>query len=316
MLSLKKYIFIFILVFFHLAIQAQQEAMFTKYMFNSLSITPAYAGSHEALRMSGQIRRQWWNFKGAPLTGLVSIDGVSRDTRAGWGALIGYEKIGLYQTQELHGNYAYRFEMGEGKMAIGIRAGGTLYQNSLTDADLADPGDVVYASNTSFFIPKMGVGAYYQDEQWYFGVSIPTAVSIKSGREFSVSDDKSYLRRHYFAHTGFIFEVDKGLFLKPSLLLKYVKGAPAQADLNIQAYFNNLLGLGVSYRTNDAVVFMAEVYPMPTLRIGYSYDFTTSRLRYYGGGAHEIIVSYELSNEKRSRSMRPGRSRMRDIKHF
>jgi type IX secretion system PorP/SprF family membrane protein len=311
---MKKHFFCLLFCGCAVAVSAQQDAMFTKYMFNSMSITPAYAGSHEALRMSAQIRRQWWGFAGAPITGLVSVDGVSKDTRAGWGALIGYEKIGLYQTQDLYGNYAYRFEMGEGKMAIGIRGGGTLYQNQLTQADLADASDWVYANNTNFFVPKFGLGAYYQDENWYCGLSIPTLVSLRQGRRFTVRDDSSFLRRHYFAHTGFVREIDRGLFIKPSILLKYVKGAPPQADLNLQVYFNNLIGVGASFRTSDAVVMMVEVFPVQQLRIGYSYDFTTSRLRYYGGGAHELIVSYELGSNKR-RGM-SSKYKMRDIKYF
>jgi type IX secretion system PorP/SprF family membrane protein len=311
---MKKYLLFMVFFGSTCIASAQQDAMFTKYMFNSMSINPAYAGSHEALRLSAQIRRQWWNFPGAPITGLLSVDGISKDTRAGWGALVGYEKIGLYQTQDLLGNYAYRFEMGEGKLAIGIRGGGTLYQNRLTQADLADAGDGVYASNTNFFIPKFGLGAYYQDENWYCGLSIPTLVSFKPNRRFSINDDSTFLRRHYFAHTGFVKEVDRGLFIKPSILLKYVKGAPPQADLNLQVYFNNLIGVGASYRTSDAVVLMAEVFPIEQLRIGYSYDFTTSRLRYYGGGAHEIILSYELNSNKR-RTMK-SKYKMRDIKYF
>jgi type IX secretion system PorP/SprF family membrane protein len=301
-------------MFFFQVAQAQQEPMYSRYMFNTLTITPAYAGSHEALRFSGQVRRQWLGINGSPLTGVLSADGVSKDNRAGWGVLLGYEKIGLYQSQDIHGNYAYRMEMGEGNLALGIRAGGTLYQYNATDAVLAEGPDPLYQNNENFFVPKMGVGAYYQDDLWFVGLSIPNLATYRSNRAFSLNDERSYIRRHYFAHMGFLRELDRGLLIKPSFLVKYVQGAPIQADVNCQLYFNNKVSIGAGYRTGDALAFMFEFFPTEQLRIGYSYDATVSRLRFHGGNAHEIIVGYELPTDNRRR--RGSRYRMQDIKHF
>jgi type IX secretion system PorP/SprF family membrane protein len=301
---------------FDTPLQAQQEAMFSRYMFNTLAITPAYAGSHEALRFSMQGRRQWMGIAGSPATGLVSADGVSRDTRAGWGILAGYETIGLYRTTELHGNYAYRMEMGEGNLALGIRAGGTFYQHQASAAELTHPGDALYQQNQSFFMPKMGVGAYYQDDRFFMGFSVPNLATYRPGQPFTFNDDRSFVRRHYFAHTGFITEMDRGIMLKPSILVKYVKGAPVQADINAQLYINNKIGFGAGYRTGDAFSLMIEFFPNEQLRLGYSYDATTSRLANFGANAHEIILGYELSENRRRSGMRKSRHRMQDIKHF
>ncbi len=296
-------------------LNAQQEAMFSRYMFNTLAITPAYAGSHEVLRVSMQARRQWMGINGSPSTGLISADGVSRDTRAGWGVLAGYESIGLYRNTELHGNYAYRMEMGDGNLAIGIRAGGTFYQHRATEAALQQSGDPLYAQNDGFFVPKMGVGVYFQDPNWFAGVSVPNLATYRPGRAFTFNDDLSYVRRHYFAHLGLITELDRGIMLKPSVLVKYVKGAPIQADLNVQVYVNNKIGFGAGYRTGDSFSIMCEFFPNEMLRIGYSYDATTSRLANFGANAHEIVVGYEFGNTRRASPTR-NRYRMQDIKHF
>jgi type IX secretion system PorP/SprF family membrane protein len=293
--------------------EAQQEAMFSRYMFNTLTINPAYSGSHEAMRFSAQARRQWLGINGSPFTGILSADGVSNDTRAGWGALLGFEKIGLYQTQDIHGNYAYRIDMGEGKLAVGIRAGGTVYQHDGQSAILSQGPDQVYQGNQNFFVPKMGVGAYYQDDYWFMGLSVPNLASYKSDRAFTLNDDKSFIRRHYFAHAGFIYELDRGLMIKPSFLVKYVKGAPIQADVNCQIYVNNKVSIGAGYRTGDAMSILLEFFPTEQMRIGYSYDATISRLQRYGGNAHELIIGYEISNERKYRG---SRYRMQDIKHF
>ena len=293
------------------SLYAQQEPLFSRYMFNTLSITPAYAGSHEALRFSMQGRRQWAGIAGSPATGMVSADGVSKDTRAGWGFLAGYESIGLYRTTDIHGNYAYRMEMGEGNLALGIRAGGTFYEHNGADAELIDAGDPLYSQNNSFFVPKMGVGAYYQDAQWFCGISVPNLATYRADRPFSLNDDRSFIRRHYFAHAGFITELDRGIMLKPSFLIKYVKGAPIQADFNTQLYINNKIGFGAGYRTGDSFSLMIEFFPNEQIRIGYSYDATTSRLARYGANAHEVLLGYELENKRKYR-----RYRMQDIKHF
>ena len=291
-------------------LNAQQDAMFTKYMFNSLSMNPAYAGSHENLRVSAQARRQWMNFPGSPTTLLASIDGTAADNRMGWGGLLGYDRIGLNYITDLHGNYAYRFGVGEGTLALGIRAGVTWYRSNLASADLGDlVVDPVFDQNVSFFIPKAGIGVYYQQEKFYAGVSVPTLVSIDPRRDFSLKDDSTFARRHYFLHTGMVFAAAEGFSLKPSVLIKAVKGAPVEADLNLQLYFLERFGVGVSYRTGDAVVCMAELFTRSGLRVGYSYDFTLSRINNHGGGAHEIIVGYEWGGTG-------DKGKMRDIKYF
>jgi type IX secretion system PorP/SprF family membrane protein len=309
-----KKIIIFIAIWgFATSLMAQQESMFSRYMFNTLTITPAYAGSHEALRFAVQGRHQWAGIAGSPSTGIVSADGVSKDTRAGWGVLAGYEHVGLYRTTELHGNYAYRIETENGHLALGIRAGGTYYEHRATDAMLSDSGDPLYAQNNRFFTPKMGVGAYYQDDRMFVGVSVPNLATYRPGRPFSLNDEKSFVRRHYFAHGGFITELDRGIMLKPSLLVKYVQGAPIQADLNAQLYINNKVGFGAGYRTGDSFSLMVEFFPNEDIRLGYSYDATTSRLANFGANAHEIILGYEISNKRKYSGPR---YRMQDIKHF
>lgn len=311
-IAIKCAVLVCLCIFLGNSAKAQQEAMFSQYLFNPLTISPAYSGSHETLRFSLQGRRQWLGINGAPLTGVLSADGVSKDARAGWGVLAGYEKIGLYNTQELHGNYAYRMEMGEGTLSLGIRAGATLYSHRASEAALTHGDDELYGDDARFLVPKMGVGAYYQDEAWFLGISVPNLASHRIGHAFSLNDEKSFVRRHFYAHGGFLYELDEGLALKPSLLLKYVKGAPLQADLNLQLYISNKVGLGLGYRTGDAMTLVVEFFPTAQLRIGYAYDATFSRLRGNGGNAHEITVGYELESNGAYR----GRRQMQSIAYF
>lgn len=281
------------------SLSAQQESLFSRYMFNSLTLSPAYAGSHESLRLAAQLRSQWAGIEGAPSTAVLALDGISPDTRSGWGLLLGGEKIGLYQTQDVQANYAYRFELGRGKLALGLRAGGTFYQHRASDASLAQGGDLAYQANENYLVAKAGVGAYYQDKHCFLGFSVPNLATYRKNSPFSLNDDQSYLRKHYFLHGGFLVEFDRGLMLKPTALVKYVKGAPIQLDLNTQLYFNNRISIGAGYRTGDAFVLMLEFFPNERLRLGYAYDATFSQLQYQGANAHEVVIGYEIRERRR-----------------
>lgn len=276
------------------ALQAQQEPLYTQHQFNPLAYNPAYAGSNEALSLKMQVRRQWWGFKGAPQGGMLGADWAGKDGRTGWGLGLNAQRIGLYDRADLHANYAYRMEMGEGKLALGLRAGGVFYQNRLSDAVLSDSDDEVYGQNTNFFVPKVGVGVYYEQENWNFSFALPTLVSWHPDRAFTMQEDSVFLRRHWYAGTAFVLQIDEGLALKPAVLLKYVKGAPLQADISTQLYFKNLFALGGGYRTGDAFSVLFDFFPTENLRFGYSYDMSVGKLRNFQSGSHEISVGYSL----------------------
>ena len=296
------------------ALHAQQEPLYSQHQFNPLTYNPGYAGSNEALSLQMQLRRQWWGVKGAPQGGMLSADWAGKDGRTGWGIGLNAQRIGLYDRADLHANYAYRMEMGEGKLALGIRGGGVWHQNRLTDAVLSDPGDEVYGQNTSFFVPKVGVGVYYEQENWNFSFALPTLVSWHPERAFTQEEEQVFLRRHWYAGTAFVLQIEEGLALKPSLLLKYVKGAPVQADLSAQLYFKDLFSLGAGYRTGDACIFLLDFFPTEHLRFGYSYDMRVGKPSNFRPSSHEISVGYRLQSGTGYETIR--RNRLQTMRYF
>ena len=136
------------------ALHAQQEPLYSQHQFNPLTYNPGYAGSNEALSLQMQLRRQWWGVKGAPQGGMLSADWAGKDGRTGWGIGLNAQRIGLYDRADLHANYAYRMEMGEGKLALGIRGGGVWHQNRLTDAVLSTPETKFMGKIQAFLYPK------------------------------------------------------------------------------------------------------------------------------------------------------------------
>lgn len=297
---MKKAILGSLLTLFISTVSAQQDAMVSQYMFNGLFLNPGYAGSHPYFSSTAMHRTQWVNFEGAPRTSSLAIDGPLQKDKMGLGLLIVNDKIGVTQQTDIYANYAYKIKVAEGNLAFGLKAGVSAYCARLSDLTVWDEADGAFAGDrSSRWLPKFGFGAYYYSQKAYAGFSIPTLVAYDPGRDFSFDIEKSAsLRRHYYFNTGYVIDISPLVKLKPSLLVKYVSAAPVQADLNMNVLLYDALWLGASYRTGDAIAAIGEYQVTPRLRIGYTYDFTTSIMNRYSNGTHEIIIGYDLRNEK------------------
>jgi type IX secretion system PorP/SprF family membrane protein len=283
-----------------LNIKAQQETMISQYMFNGLFINPAYAGSHKYFSASLLYRNQWVNFEGAPKTGIVSVDGPIVNNKMGIGLVAVNDRIGITNKTDVYGNYAYHLQVNENsKLSFGIKAGFSNYNADFGDLKYWDKNDQVYQQGAvSHLLPRFGFGTYYYSEKFYAGISIPTLLAYDNTYSFNVDLNKaSFLRRHLFVTTGYVFEVSESVKLKPSMLLKYVTNAPAEIDITMSSMFKDIIWLGVSYRSNDAVVGIIEYQANQRFRVGYAYDFTVSKMKNYNMGSHEIMIGYDFGKD-------------------
>jgi type IX secretion system PorP/SprF family membrane protein len=296
---MKKIIFLTLLAISSLFVQAQQEIMVSQYMFNGLFINPAYAGSHKYFSTTLLHRSQWVDFEGAPKTFIVSIDGPISNEKMGLGFSVAHDKIGVTSQTDFSANYAYKVKLGAGKLSFGIKGGLSNYSANTNELKVWDENDQILADdNQSQFLPKFGFGTYYSTEKWYAGVSIPTLLAYESGQAFSFNVDKSsFLRKHFLINGGYVFDLNEKLKLKPSTLIKYVKSAPIEMDINCSVLYNETIWLGVSYRTNDAIVGIIEYQANKRFRVGYSYDFTLTEIGDYSSGSHEIMIGYDLGKD-------------------
>jgi len=281
--------------------QAQQDPMFTQYMFNGLYINPAYAGSHEYWSSTMTYRSQWAgaNFDGAPKTLIASVDGPIRGKNMGLGFNIMHDEIGVTNTNMVQVNYAYQLKLDKKhKLAFGVNAGVAQYNSRLTEVLIWDENDEVYGSNLTEYLPRVGFGAYFFSDRYFAGVSIPTLLAYEEGKDFSMDLSKSsFLRRHYLFTGGVVLPVSDNVKFKPSVLVKYVSGAPVEGDINFSTIFKDAFWLGVSYRTNDAVGLILEYQTNSFFRIGYAYDVTVSGLRSYQNGSHEIMLGVDFGRD-------------------
>jgi type IX secretion system PorP/SprF family membrane protein len=298
-----KFIFIATLVCaFNLNSNAQTEPMYAQYMFNMSSINPAYAGSREALGVSLYQRNQWLGLEGAPSTTSLSVDGVSREKNIGWNFHMYNDKLGVERATGFNGMISTRLKVSdEGNLSAGIMLGLMDYRIDLMSLgqQLYQKNDPAFYNNFSKVMPTLGFGVYYNTDKYYLGASLP---SILLSRSTDLDLIKSGLQKtnkqHIFLNGGFVFEINNEVKLKPSTMVKMVSGAPIEFDLNTNVWLKDMIGLGVSYRTGDGIVGMAEYQVNESFRLGYAFDKTTSPLRYYNNGTHEFMIRYEFMNNR------------------
>lgn len=281
-------------------LHAQQEVMTSQYMFDGLLLNPAYAGSHPYVSGSLLHREQWLNVAGAPTTSVLAIDGPLWNDRMGLGFTLVHDRIGISRDMEMAGTYSYSIRTGhDGRLAFGLKAGISLYSARLGDLTYWDENDQVYAQDIrNAVVGKFGFGLYWHNDRSFVGLSVPTLYAADGKISSSAPDGMDhYFVQHYYLYAGHVFPLNSAFDLKPSVLIKYQQQAPPEVDLNCNVLYKERFWLGVGYRTGDAVVGMVEYQVNPHLRIGYAYDMTTSLLRTYSSGTHEIMLGVDLGHE-------------------
>ena len=254
------------------AVFAQQDPQFSQNMFNRLYTNPGYAGSSEGICGSLLYRNQWTGFEGNPKTIVFGVDAPVEMLHGGLGlSVLASDELGFEKTFGAKLSYAFRFNVGQGNLAIGLDAG--LLQKSLNgDFKYTDPNDPVIptSSVSGSLMPDLGAGVYYNSDKMYVGISTS---HITEG-EINYGDFTTKMARHYYLTGGYRIEFSPSMALTPSVFVKNVADQ-TQVDINANLDFNNRFWAGASYRLDDAIVLMAGLNIMPNLRLGYSYDLTT-----------------------------------------
>ncbi len=279
---------------------AQQEVMVSQYMFNGLFLNPAYAGSHGYLSSSLLHRAQWVQIDGAPRTSMAAIDGSLLNGKMGLGFTMVHDQIGISRDLDMSGHYAYHLRVGtRSRLSLGMRAGLSIYSARLSDLQYWDSNDPVYQSNIqNKLVGKFGFGLYWYDATSYVGLSVPTIYAADGSIRMNVDGAfDHYFTQHYYLQAGKVFPLGEFFDVKPSTVIKYEPEAPLQADVNCNFLYKERIWFGAGYRTGDALVGMVEYQVSPQMRIGYAYDMTTSKLRNYNTGSHEVMLGIDFGKD-------------------
>lgn len=296
---LKSKFYIIILLLTSGSLFAQQEAMYSQYMFNMMAVNPAYAGSREVLSITGLSRAQWVGLEGAPISNTLSLDMPIKDKRVGLGVQVFNDKIGIMSNSGFYGSYAYRIRFEKSTLSFGLQGGFVNFtanyaQVRLSSSLTAIP-DRAFQENANIMIPSAGAGLFFNNDNYYIGASLPNLLNtqISSGSQVKVNKYD-----HLFLMGGYVFNINNDFKLKPSALLKVVSGAPIQLDANMNFWMYDVIALGVSYRTGDAAVAMIELQAAPNFKVGYAYDQSLNALSYFHSGSHELMLRYEFGYTK------------------
>jgi type IX secretion system PorP/SprF family membrane protein len=299
MKTLKKIIFASFLIIGNLTINAQQLPMYTHYMYNTLVVNPAYAGSRDALTVTGLYRSQWVDFKGAPVSQTLTMHTPLGNEHIGVGLAVGNDKIGATNSTSVVADFAYRMKLSEkSKLALGISAGANMFQANLSALNLDQQADPTFQNNINNHItPNFGVGAYYSRERFYAGISTPALLQ----NNYSVvknADGGNLIgkeQRSYFLIAGGVINMSDNLAFKPTTLVKATVGAPIQVDLTASFIIMKKLLLGAMYRSGDAAGALVGFDINNQLHIGYSYDWSYGLETFkYNQGSHELMLRYDF----------------------
>ncbi|WP_244828258.1 PorP/SprF family type IX secretion system membrane protein [Carboxylicivirga sediminis] len=276
-------------------VSAQQEPLYTQYMFNTVSVNPAYAGTRNAMNLLLLSRMQWTGMAGAPRTYDFTMHTPLNNYKMGLGLSVVSDSHGPVNNYYVNVNYAYRVSLSESlTLSMGIKGGIYNYYVNLSDINVGD-SDVAFMDNVEQrFQPNAGLGLYMYSDKFYVGASVPKLIQTELSGDQSSYGSTSDLKQHFFLMGGYVFDLNKDLKFKPSLITKVVNGAPPSTDLTGQFLIKDTYWLGATYRIGDAVAFIGNIRLNKQLMVGYSYDFTVSALNNYNNGSHEIIVSYDF----------------------
>lgn len=274
---------------------AQQDAQFTQYMYNTININPAYAGSRGALSIFGLYRTQWVGLDGAPETSSFSVNSPINNSNLGVGVSLVNDKIGPTNENTLSADLSYTIQTSaDFKLSFGIKGTANLFNLDINKLNPENQGDPQFQDLNNKFSPNVGAGVYWHSNKAYIGLSVPNFIETNRYNDNDIAIYKDKI--NYYLMGGYVFDLDKYQYIKfkPAVLAKMVEGAPLQVDVSANFMFNDKFVVGLAYRWSAALSAMAGFQVSDGLYIGYAYDRETTRLNNYNSGSHEIFLRYEF----------------------
>jgi len=277
-----------------------------------LNINPAYAGNEAGDHITSLYRKQWIKIEGAPTTYSLSWDKGNQETGdglyaksnpMGYGVQIYNDCVGIESNLGIQAFYSYRIKMNNTFVSFGVSGGLSNYIARYTQVVLENGQDPSFQTDVNTYLPTAGVGVLYGSKRWYVGLSVPALLQTNVVyNKYQVTTGENC---HYFLNGGYVFDANNELTIKPSVLLKVVKGQRLQYDINFNTWIHNTVGLGLSYRVDDAIVGMFELHVTPTIVFGYAYDYMISSIKGFSSGTHELILKFDLKGSRNKNVISP-----------
>lgn len=292
-----------IILFFFLLITlkgtAQQDPIFTQYMYNGQVINPAYAGMWEKVGFTALVRKQWAGIHRSPLTEAISIHSPLGNERVGMGLNIINDNYGREKRLSVLADYSFEVSLTpQRRLRLGLKFGFVNYKNPLTDYLLYPDNeyDRAFAEDIDLsFLPNVGVGAFLYEDNYYVGLSVPKIVQNEFKDNYHNYSTKAEVRTIYLTG-GYVFQfyaLDKIIF-KPTLMVRATIGTPVEYDLAANFMLKEKLWLGLMFRSGNAVSFMTQWIMTNNLRLGFAMDITYNEIFPYQSGTYEFTIGYDI----------------------
>lgn len=303
---------------------AQQNIQFSQYIFNTISINPAYAGFKEDWYLQAAHRQQWIGIDGAPVTTQISIDGVTDvlSKNVGVGLQLTADRLGAQSATSFYANYAYRIKLDYADMSrlsFGLAVGLTQYSTDVSQLRAINPDDPYVNFETSnSYIPDVRFGVYYYNPKFYVGLSVMDLLSGKDSTSvlnWKTDSTCNIIRRpHLYLMGGALFELSDYTKLRPSILIREDFQGPTNIDLSALFVFDNRFWIGGTYRSGyplwkkypegqlsipNALIGIVNFQVTDQVRVGYSYDYALNSLSGMQNGTHELTIGWLLSRRSK-----------------
>lgn len=281
----------------------QQDPMYSLYVFNGMIINPAYAGTREVLNATALYRNQWVNVPGAPVTGGVSLDSPVKNEKVGLGLNVLFDKIGVTNHNSVSGIYSYKLKFQESILSFGLEGGVGFFNSTNSEVRHSEDSkvDPAFLTDYHMVLPSFSCGAYYYRERFYAGLSVADILgkTIQNRLYPNAANDLTVsVVSHFFLNSGYLLDLSPAIKFQPSVLVKYVPGAPVEGDINGVFSLAELLYLGVGYRSNASVNFLTQIRLNQQLCLGYCYEYSTNELSSITSGSHEVVLRYQFDFSK------------------
>ncbi len=276
---------------------AQQDFVQSQYMFNLLSINPAYAGSKNTFDVNFSHRSQWSGLEGAPTTQVLSLHAPLFQQKVGLGLQIINDEIGPRKITGLSIPYAYHLRMGKGKLGLGLRSGLYNYTYNWAMLNYKEKEDVVIGQGKqSKVVADFDFGIYYKDRLNYVGVQLAHLNEARIYDNDSLKENPAHLYASLSLFYGHAFELKENLVLKTSVLARTVAGA-FYADINASVLFKKRFWFGASYKTVGIASFITKINATQKLSVGYSFDYPIANV-FLQRTSNEIFIQYSFKRFK------------------
>jgi type IX secretion system PorP/SprF family membrane protein len=296
---MKKFLYITFIVLLVDSLQAQQLPQYTQYMLNDLAINPAVAGKDNYADVRSNNRYQWVGLTDAPRTYMLTLHSPLKNRHMGLGTHIYTDIVGPTRRVGISVAYAYHIKIAEKtRLSLGLNAGIQQWGIDGHKLHLHDAGDDnLLTQYQTKIVPDFGAGIYVHNEKWYIGFSAPQLYQSPI-KLYKDGDDKGTLVTHFILNGAYKFDINDDFKVEPSFLLKYANPAPMEIDLGARVIYQEQVWLGLGYRHHDAVTGLIGFMYKNYLMIGYSYDFTTTNLKKYSSGTHELMLGLRFSRQQ------------------